>query len=555
MLSQLYIKNIAVIESASVDFKKGMNVFTGETGAGKSILIDSVNAVLGGRASRELIRTGEEKASVKALFSDISNESKNKIIELGYDPDENGDYLISRELNSDGKSVCKVNFEPANVSMLKEISSYLIDVHGQHENNDLQKPELHIEYIDSFGNTAFKLKQYKEIYKKYCELNNKINKLSIDDSEKEQKIDILKYQINELESSELEIGEDEELLKKCSLMRNSEIILNLIHNTRNMLKGDEESEGVLDCIDNAKDNMEKLTRYYSNFSAYKDKLNNIFYELDDIENELSSYEDDLDFNPGELEEFESRLDFINRLKRKYGCSIEEMLLKLKHFKEELNQIEFSDDLIKKLKSDLDNVKKDLNTIGEELSTIRKNAALTFETNVKNELQFLNMPNVEFKVKFFDKDYSNDGKDNIEFYISTNLGEPLKPLSKIASGGELSRIMLSIKNVLADKDKIDTLIFDEIDSGISGSAAMKVGIKLKQVSKEHQIICVTHLAQVACHADNHLLITKEYNNEKTFTNIKSLDWNGRINELSRIMGGELTDALKQSAEELLVNSKN
>lgn len=553
MLSQLFIKNIAVIESASIDFENGFNVFTGETGAGKSILIDAINAVLGGRTSRDLVRTGENKAFVSAVFSDISPKIKDTLDSLGYDADDD-ELLISREISAEGKNICKINSRPATVSALKQLSGVLIDIHGQHDSAVLQNPDLHIGYIDAFGNTQSELSVYYDSYKAMKETERAIKKISSDDSDKEARIDLLKYQIGEIEAAAIEEGEEDELLALSKRIKSSENIIDLVSETVAALDGEDGSEGALDEIETVIKNADRLAEYFPEFSGMSEKFKSAYYELEEFKNDVTNCADELDFDPQLQNRTEKRLDEIFRLKRKYGGSVEAMFKYYDKAVKELNGIEFSEERLEKLNREYAVLKKDTEAKANVLTSKRLDAAKSFEHEVMNELAYLNMPNVRFSVNFEHADYSSSGKDCIEFYIATNAGEPLKPLTKIASGGELSRIMLSIKNVLADKDDIDTLIFDEVDTGISGSAAQKVGKKLKQVSKGRQIICVTHLAQVAAFADNHLLISKATENEKTFTSVKSLDEEGRICELARIMGGELTDSLKNSAKELLEASK-
>lgn len=553
MLSQLFIKNIAVIESASVDFENGFNVFTGETGAGKSILIDAINAVLGGRTSRDLVRTGESKAFVSAVFSDISPKVKTALAELGYDADED-ELMISREISSEGKNVCKINARPATVSALKQLSGALIDVHGQHDSIILQNPELHIGYIDAFGDTGAELLAYRESYKALKETERAIKKISMDDSDKEARIDLLKYQIGEIEAAAVEDCEEDELLALSKRIKSSENIMELVSGTVAALDGDNGGSGALDELETVIKNAEELAEYFPVFEGVSEKFKSTYYELEEFANDVKSCADELDFDPQLQNRTEKRLDEIFRLKRKYGGSVEAMFAYYDKAVKELDGIEFSEERLEKLNKEYAALKKATEEKAAALTQKRLSAAEVFEHAVMDELSYLNMPNVRFGVNFERTDFTDSGCDSIEFYIATNAGEPLKPLAKIASGGELSRIMLSIKNVLADKDDVGTLIFDEVDTGISGAAAQKVGKKLKQASKGRQIICVTHLAQVAAFADNHLLISKATEKGKTFTSVISLDEEGKICELARIMGGEITNSLKNSAKELLEASK-
>ena len=552
MLSQLFIKNVAVTESASIDFENGFNVFTCETGAGKSILIDSINAVLGGRTSRDLVRTGEGKAVVSAVFTDISKEAEKLLEELGYDIEE--ELLISREISAEGKSICKVNMRPATAGVLKQLSSVLIDVHGQHDSAVLQNPELHIGYIDSFGNTESELLEYRESYKKLKFVEREIKKIINDDSDKTARIDMLKFQIGEIEAAAIEEGEEEELLALSKRIKSAENIMELISETVSALDGNGENEGALEGLSSAIENCARLAEFFPQYEGLSEKFKEMYYEFEEFANDVKDNADELDFDPALQNRTERRLDQIFRLKRKYGGSVEEMFKYYNKSVLELENIEFSEERLEKLKKEREQLFSETAKLADILTKKRSEASEAFEKAVSEELSYLNMPNVRFKVNFEETDFTESGKDNLEFYIATNAGEPLKPLTKIASGGELSRIMLSIKNVLADNDNVDTLIFDEVDTGISGSAAQKVGQKLKQVSKGRQIICVTHLAQVAAFADNHLLISKSTEGGKTFTSVESLEKEGRVNELARIMGGNLTDALKKSAEELLELSK-
>ncbi|MBQ8788868.1 MAG: DNA repair protein RecN [Oscillospiraceae bacterium] len=552
MLSQLFIKNVAVIESASIDFENGFNVFTGETGAGKSILIDSINAVLGGRTSRDLVRTGEGKAVVSAVFTDISKETEKVLEELGYDIED--ELLISREISAEGKSICKVNMRPATAGVLKQLSSVLIDVHGQHDSAVLQNPELHIGYIDSFGNTESELSEYRESFKKLKSVDREIKKIISDDSDKTARIDMLKFQIGEIEAAAIEEGEEEELLSLSKRIKSAENIMGLISETVGALDGNGESEGALDGLSTAIENCARLAEFFPQYEGLSEKFKEMYYEFEEFANDVKDNADELDFDPALQNRTERRLDQIFRLKRKYGGSVEEMFKYYNKATEELENIEFSEERLEKLQKEREQLFGETAKLADILTKKRSAAAEAFERAVSEELSYLNMPNVRFSVNFEETDFTESGKDSLEFYIATNAGEPLKPLTKIASGGELSRIMLSIKNVLADNDNVDTLIFDEVDTGISGSAAQKVGQKLKQVSKGRQIICVTHLAQVAAYADNHLLISKNTEGGRTFTSVESLEKEGRVNELARIMGGTMTEALKKSAEELLELSK-
>ena len=556
MLSQLFIQNVAVIEKVTVELGRGFNAFTGETGAGKSILIDSINAVLGGRTSKDLVRTGADRAMVTAVFSELSEGCAKAAEELGYGPDENGELLVSREISSDGHSVCKVNMRPATVSVLKGLSAALIDVHGQQDNRMLTDPELHIGYIDSYAGDSALLSSYRESYDSLRETEREIKKLTMDDSQKSARIDLLKFQIGEIEEAEIEPGEEESLETQRKRINGSEHLVELCTEAIAALDGGEENEGALAQFGTIIDDCSKLAEYFPEFSALPEKFRGMYYEIEEFGNDLRAASGELDFDPALQDKIERRLDQIFRLKRKYGGSVEAMLGHLESAKKELESIEFSAEKLETLSKQRKELLGETDKRAKALTKARLEAAKRFSDSVCMELAFLDMPNVQFVVKCENVELAESGADRVEFYISTNPGEPPKPLAKIASGGELSRIMLSIKNVMADRDDIDTLIFDEVDTGVSGSAAQKIGKKLKQVSKGRQIICVTHLAQVAAYADNHLLIKKNVQDGRTYTEVTALDRNGRVKELARIMGGsEQTEALLKSADELLRLSGN
>lgn len=551
MLSQLYIQNVAVIENVSFELGKGFNVFTGETGAGKSILIDSINAVLGGRTSRELIRTGADKAVVSAVFTDISESAKSVIEELGFSVDENGELMVTREITLDGRSNCKINLRPATATVLKAISLVLIDIHGQHDSRILSSPESHVGYIDHYGDLNDLLSEYKKSYRELKEVENALNKLTMDDSEKAYKIDMLTFQIKEIEDTAVSPDEEKELEQKRAIYNSSEKIATFAKEAIEAIDGFDETTGILSNLDTVISSVNNLSEFYPDYALMPEKLQGMYYELEELGNDIRNSCEDLDFDPVIQNKIEARLDKIFRLKRKYGGSVESVLEFYEKAKAELESIEFSDEQIDKLSKKRDALYENTVEIATKLSDKRKETAKAFSKNVCNELSFLNMPNVNISVNFNKKELSENGIDDVEFYISTNMGEPPKPLAKIASGGELSRIMLSIKNVLAKSDDVDTLIFDEIDTGVSGSAAQKIGKKLKQVSIGRQILCVTHLAQVAAYADTHLLIEKKIHNNRTYTDVNTLSREERIKELARIMGGEnYTEALLQSADELL-----
>lgn len=550
MLSQLYIENVAVIEKCGLDFDAGFNVLTGETGAGKSILIDSIGAILGERTSRELIRTGASSAFVSAVFSSPNGHVLQKLTELGYSADEEGNVLIQREISQTGKNTCRINSRPATVSVLKEIAPFLVNTHGQHESYQLLSPDLHIRYIDRVGELLPLLGEYQHAYRNMCRIRDELQAFDLDESQKERRMDLLKYQIQELEEAALRPGEQEQLTEKRTLYRNSERLAQQFQLARTLLDGEEEG-GVLSAMAQISSALLDAKRYLPSAESLSDRFQNLEYELQDCSAELSRTAELLDYDPAELEQIEDRLDFLYRLSLKYGETEEDMLGYLENCRAELQNIELSDERLAKLNEQYESAKEEAIRLAKLLSAQRKKAASRFIESVKKELQFLNMPGVSFEVEQERCPLNATGCDKIQFLLSTNPGEPPKPVAKIASGGELSRIMLAIKSVLAGKDEVDTLIFDEVDTGISGSAAQKVGLKLRQAAEGHQVICVTHLAQIAALAQNHLLIQKKQQQDRTFTEITPLDAEGRANELARIMGGfPVTELMLENAREML-----
>ena len=553
MLSQLYIQNIAVIEKVQVAFEKGLNVFTGETGAGKSIVIDAINAVLGNRTSRDLVRTGAAKALVTALFEEIGDETKEQLLSLGFEPEEDGSLLLSREIAADGKTSCKIGGRPATVSILREVAQSLINIHGQHDNQSLLMPEQHLGYIDQFGKTGRLLLSYRTEFAYYTELQRKLRQLQVNEQEKAQKIDLLTYQVGEITDAALIPGEEEELLTLKKRMLNMAKIVESLHIAYDLLSGGDETDGVLSMLDQTEDQMQQLQDYYPEMKT--DKLMDIRYELEEISDSLRNALNDADVDPMELERVEERLDLIFRLKRKYGNSVEEIIAYGEKAQMELDSITRSEEIEAKLQKELEKSSAELMEIAGQLSEKRQEAAKRFQEQVCEELAFLDMPSVKFLVHNEIGEPDETGIDRMEFYITTNPGEPPKPIGKVASGGELSRIMLSLKNVIAEGDRVGTLIFDEVDTGVSGRAAQKIGRKLKQASGGRQIICVTHLAQVAAFADTHLLISKNVRNDRTYTTVAPLSQESRVQELARIMGGEnITEPVLASARELILQAK-
>lgn len=555
MLSNLYIENIAVIEKTSIDFKKGLNVMTGETGAGKSIVIDSINAVLGNRTSKELIRTGASSAFVSAEFTNLSEKALAVIDEAGFEL-EDGELLIQREISTTGKNKCRINGRPATVSTLKEIGVQLINIHGQHESYELMSPELHISYIDKLAGLESEIEAYQEVYKKYKKLSAELKKATVDESERERKIDLLKYQIDELEDADLRDGEYEELNEQKAVLQNSEKIIEAIMSSRALMNGDEESSGVLENLQEINSQLSDISEYMSEVEPINSRIESAIYELEDCLSELTGLTDLVDTDGGSLDSIEERLDLIYTLGKKYGSTIKEMLDFLDKAKKELNALVMYDENREALIKECDKAYKEAEKLAKALSEKRRATSSKFADKVCEEMAFLDMPNVKLVVVQESCELNSLGCDNIEFLISTNPGEPPKPISKIASGGELSRMMLAVKNVLSDKDDIDTLIFDEVDTGISGSAAQKVGLKLREVSKSRQVLCVTHLAQIAAMGNSHFKISKSVRDEKTFTKVEELDHEGRKQELARIISGtEMTKASLDYAEEMLRAGEN
>lgn len=547
MLKTLEIENIAVIEKTTVDFSSGLNVLTGETGAGKSIVVDSINAILGERTSRELVRHGAENAYVSAYFEDISDNVKNVLNQLGFDAEEDNSLLITRKISVSGKSSCRVNGKNATVSMLKSIGAVLVNIHGQHDSQELLNPDCQYKYIDMLFDDDTALKEYKASFKDLIAVRRKLKTLTGDETDKERMLELLDYQIKELEDADIQIGEREKLSSRRDLINRSEAIAAAMNKTLSAINGDDEISGVQSVLNDC-------CNLLSAFDETKD-ISEIFADINDrIETAKDGIEklySVIDYDPGELEQIEERLDLLYRFSNKYGSSEEEMLDFLAKAKEQRDSIVYSDKELEQLNADYDRLFEQTVDLAQKLSDKRKITAKQFEKSVKAELAFLDMPKLEFVVDFKKGNLSSTGFDKVEFLISTNPGEPPKPLAKIASGGELSRIMLAIKNILSYNDTIGTLIFDEIDTGVSGRASQKIGLKLKAVSKNTQVICVTHSAQIASNADEHFLIQKDTDGDRTFTKVTPLDFEGRKKELARIMGGlEITDTLLRSAEELL-----
>lgn len=552
MLTSLKIENVAIIESAAIEFGCGLNVLTGETGAGKSIVIDSINAILGERTSREIIRTGAQSAKVYAVFEDVNEKVKAFLDENGIDC-EDGVLIINRTLNRDGKNICRLNGAPVTVSMLRELGGELIDIHGQHDSQSLLSPEKHCGFVDGFAENADLISDYREKYRRLCEIRNSLKKLTTDESSKSQRIDFLTYQIDELEKSDITPGERDELKARKALINNSQKVMESLNTAYMALKAD--GAGI-DMISNAESEISNASEYMESLGEASEKITDIRYELDDIAELVRDAMSEIEFDPSELDDIEERLDLLYRLSKKYGETEEEMLDYLARAREELDSIAFSEENVKELQKQEKTALAEAEAAADRLTESRKTAGEKLSKAICSELEFLDMPNVRFVANIEDIGLTENGRDSVEFLISANVGEEPKPLAKIASGGELSRIMLAIKNVLAETDGVDTMIFDEIDTGVSGRAAQKIAMKLRSASKGRQVICVTHLAQIAAQGDVHLYISKSVSDGKTYTNIKSLIEEERVSEIARIMGGmEITRLQLESAREMLANAGN
>lgn len=549
MLAQLFINNIAVIERASIDLEKGFTVLTGETGAGKSIIIDAIHAVLGERTSKELVRTGTQSASVSALFTGLDEDVLRLLDQLSIPREEDGSLLVQRDIRQGGRSSCKLNGAPATVSMLKQVGPRLVTIHGQHESYELLSPEVHMVYLDSFAGLESLLAEYQAAYHTLRETQRKLEALQTDEGEKARLSDLLHYQIDEIQSANVRVGEREELEAQREVIRNSEKIAGTLELLRGLLSGDEDSEGLLTGVEQASVEAERVASYLPELEEAAQKLREAGYLLEDVDAMLRGV--GVDFDPARQEAIEERLDLLYKLGLKYGSSEEKILEFLEDCRSRLHQIEFSDEERERLEAQYEAEKHKAISLAKELSRRRQAASAQFIRQVREELAFLNMPGIQFETEIQRVPLYAMGCDKLQFLVSANKGEPPKPMSKIASGGELSRIMLAIKTVLSGKDKVQTLIFDEVDTGISGAAANKVGKKLKQVSQNRQVLCITHLAQIAALADHHLLIEKHVEGERTFTQVQELDFEGRKREVARIIGGDqVTDLQLEMAEEML-----
>ena len=553
MLKYLHIENIAVIERSDIEFSSGFNVLTGETGAGKSIVIDAINAVLGERTSKDLIRAGCDEANVSAVFGELEQGTLEKLSEYDITPDEDGNIIISRKLSLSGKGIIKICGKPFTASALREIAKELINIHGQHDNQALLNPESHSGYIDALAENDKEKIEYLSEFKNINRIRKELSSLECDEDEKQRKTELLNYQIKELTDANLKIGETEELREKLKIAENFEMTLKALNFAEGCFKGDDDNQGALSVLKSAEKQLISLSD--EEVQKNRQKLLEAISVIEDVSENIARILDGYEINDYNPDNINQRLDELHRLMLKYGNSEEEMLEFLKKAQLELESITFSDEKAEKLGTELDLSKEKLIDLGKKLTDSRKKASAVFSKQVSEILTYLNMPDVSFDVKIEQSRYTKNGCDELEFMISANKGENLKSLSKIASGGELSRTMLAIKSVLLDKDNVGTMIFDEIDTGISGYAADRVGEQLLKVSKGHQVICVTHLAQIAARADNHLLIEKTTHSGRTFTDVHTLEYDKRIEEIARIMSGSsLTENMYNSAKELIDRSR-
>lgn len=553
MLIGLKIENIAVIESAELEFDSGLNVMTGETGAGKSIIIDAINAALGERTSRELIRSGADSAKVYASFADISDETERILDEMGIEKMPDKTLVLSRSINAAGKNICRINGCPATVSALKEIGANLINIHGQHDSQALLSPDKHCGFIDLLAENEALRAEYRQVFTSLVSVKKELDALYDSRDEKAARLDYLNFQINEIEQANVREGERDELAKEKELLQHSGKVIKSLEKAYAALSDD---SGILAGVEDCARELETAAKYYGNAENSAKGIRGISYELSEFSGEIRGLIEGFDYNPERLSEINERLDFLYRLSMKYGATEAEILSTLEKAVAEKNQIEISDERISELEEKLYALSDKIKILSAKLTESRMSAAREFEKSVKAELEFLDMPKVDFVVDRKATALTSKGADAIEFLISANLGQEPRPIAKIASGGELSRIMLAIKNVLSDKDNISTLIFDEIDTGVSGSAAEKIALKLHQVSKGRQVICVTHLARIAAQADRHMKILKSVDENKTYTRINTLDFDGRAAEIARITaGGNVTALQLETAKEMLINAKN
>ena len=547
MLSLLHIENIAVIECADISFGEGFHILTGETGAGKSIVIDAISAILGERAYRDMIRTGEAKASVRAIFTQVPK--LDWFEENGVDYDE--EIVIQREIFLDGRNICRVNGSIVTVSILRKLGIQLINIHGQHDSASLFDEENHLHFLDAFADNEALRADYGEKYQAVHLLRREIDRMSMDESEKLRRMETLRYQIEEISRANLQAGEHEELEQRRKLLQNAEKLSDGIEEATACLYGSDDADGAASLLAQAQRALGKLSRYTDAYSSLQERLSDLMYQVQDAAEEIRDARESLSYSADELEDIEARLDVIHKLRRKYGVTCADILEYLNNAQQQLDEIQFADDRLEQLQKKLKKAEDTAWSAAEQLRENRKAAAAMLSQRILTELAQLDMPRVQFECSFTELELTGNGADGVAFYMSANAGEALKPLSKVASGGELARIMLAMKNVLAEKDAVATLIFDEVDTGVSGRAAQRVAEKLKNVARHKQVLCVTHLPQLAALADSHLLIAKEERQGRTYTTVTPLDFEGRKRELARIIGGaNITEITLKSAEEML-----
>ena len=552
MLELLHIENIAIIEAADIVFERGFNALTGETGAGKSIVIDALSAVLGQRTSRELIRTGADKAFVGATFSGVDPELT---APLGITPEEDGTLLLQREIHGDGKNVCRVNGRPVTVGQLRALGARLLNIHGQHDGQQLLDEEQHIVYLDSFGRVESLAITYAEKYKNFTDIRRQIGALQMDEAEKARRVDTLQYQIEELRRAKLKPGEEEELTARRGMLRNAEKFLDAVAGADYALNGDDSGGGALSALRQAQDALGGVRHLDDAFGQLYERLGEAYSEVYDIAATVEDKRGELDVSPGELDRVESRMDLLYRLKKKYGATVEDMLDYQARCEAELAQIEDAGDTLVRLEQALSKAEKAARQAAQALSDARKAAADRLTAQILTELQQLDMGKIRFAVDFAEKPLDSDGMDTVRFLMSANVGEELRPIHKIASGGELARIMLAMKNVLSEQDHVGTMVFDEVDTGVSGRAAQKVAEKMARISRRKQVLCVTHLPQLAAMADTHFSVEKGERNGRTYTEVRRLDREQRRQELARLTGGShVSQTMLDGAEELLVQAE-
>ena len=552
MLELLHIENIAIIEAADIEFAPGFNALTGETGAGKSIVIDSLSAVLGQRTSRELIRTGAEKAFVSAAFSGMAPELAE---ELGIQPEADGTLLLQREIQTDGKNVCRVNGRPVTVGQLRALGAQLLNIHGQHDGQQLLDEEQHIVYLDSFGRVESLAITYAEKYKNFTDIRRQIGALQMDEAEKARRVDTLQYQIEELRRAKLKSGEEEELTARRGMLRNAEKFLDAMAGADYALNGDDSGGGALSALRQAQDALGGVRHLDDAFGQLYERLGEAYSEVYDIAATVEDKRGELDVSPGELDRVESRMDLLYRLKKKYGATVEDMLDYQARCEAELAQIEDAGDTLARLEQALSKAEKEARQAAQALSDARKAAADRLTAQILTELQQLDMGKIRFAVDFAEKPLDSDGMDTVRFLMSANVGEELRPIHKIASGGELARIMLAMKNVLSEQDHVGTMVFDEVDTGVSGRAAQKVAEKMARISRRKQVLCVTHLPQLAAMADTHFSVEKGERGGRTYTEVRRLDREQRRQELARLTGGShVSQTMLDGAEELLAQAE-